>query len=365
MIRNSKWTAYPFALGFFFIACQTDDPQSAADRPIPAGAGSGGTASRHAAYSREYAALKAKGLDPQAMDRALSGLAGRYGYHPYAPAPDGEGSREAPAEVPNPETGLGKASAASGFMQAKYVVRKSRRIRADYGFLQSFIVPAGKTIKADAFASAVNFDPYAASPVSLPPADPFLVGFTQTAGNGSCCSFKFGVVGFSDDIDAASGNFDGAFSWTNNSNDMVQVNVAAFVYGTQNPGFMTLRIRIGSGGSYTTKYNQERFVTAAPVYDNLANTDPNCTLGPSGTQLRLAKNVSDARPAGFAVIGVNSQTMRGAMVAEEFSNLALDETLPGGYPNLVVGIYTGIGRIPTPPANSYLAQQYDLFSCPN
>jgi hypothetical protein len=360
MIRNSKWTAYPFALGLFLIACQTDDPQSAVERPIPEGTGVEGPASPDAAYLREYAALKAKGLDPQAMGRAISGLAERYGYHAYASAPDGEDSREVPAEVPGPEAGLGKAAAGS-----KYVLRKSRRIRTDYGFLQSFLVPAGKTIKADAFASSVNYDPYAASPVSLPPADPFLVGFTQTAGNGSCCSFKFGVVGFSDDIDAASSNFDGAFSWTNNSNDVVQINVAAFVYSTQTPGFMTLRVRIGSGGVYSTKYNQERYVNAAPVYDNLANTDPNCTVGPSGTLLRLSKNVSNTPPAGFAVLGVNAQTMRGAMVAEEFSSLVLDETLPGGYSNLLVGMYIGVGRVPTPPANSYLAQQYDLFSCPN
>jgi hypothetical protein len=244
-------------------------------------------------------------------------------------------------------------------------LRKNRRIRTDYGFLQSFVVPAGKTIKADAFASSVNYDPYAASPVSLPPADPFLVGFTETAGDGSCCSFKFGVVGFSDDIDAAAGNFDGAFTWTNTSNDMVQINVAAFVYSTQTPGFMTLRVRIGSGGVYTTKYNQERYVNAAPVYDDLANTDPNCTVGPSGTLLRLQKNVSNTPPAGFVILGVNAGTLRGAMVAEEFNSLVLDEVLPGGYSNLLVGFYNGIGRVPTPPANSYMAQQWDLFSCPN
>ena len=41
------------------------------------------------------------------------------------------------------------------------------------------------------------------------------------------------------------------------------------------------------------------------------------------------------------------------------------EALPGGYPNLVAGIYNGIGRIPAPPQYSFLAQQYDLFSCPD
>jgi hypothetical protein len=111
MIRNSIWTACPFALGLFLAACQTDDTQSAGEKPVP-GAVVQGKASRDA-YLREYAALKAKGLDPQAMDRAISGLADRYGYHPYASAPDGEGSLEVPAEVPDFGMGLGKAAAGS------------------------------------------------------------------------------------------------------------------------------------------------------------------------------------------------------------------------------------------------------------
>lgn len=365
MIRNSILTACPFALGLSLIACQTDNPQSAGERPIPSGVGVEETASRDAAYIREYAALKAEGLDPQAMGRAISGLAGRYGYLPYASAPDEAEFRGVSGALPDPEPGLGKASASAGYMRAKLILRKSRRIRADYGFVQSFLVSPGQMIIAEAIASANNYDPYSGTTRSLPPADPFLVGFTSTGGSTKCCESRFRVVGFSDDVDPQAGVLNSAFSWTNNSDDLVQIDVAAFTYGTLTPGFMTLRVRIGSGGSYPTKYNQERFVTAAPVYDNLANTDPVCTLGPSSTHLKLAKDASDVRPANFGVIAVNTQTMRGAIVAEEFSSLTLDETLPGGYPNLVVGIYNGIGRIPAPPQYSYLAQQYDLFSCPN
>lgn len=364
MIRNSILTACPFALGLLLIACQTDNPQSAGEKPIPAGNGVEETASREAAFIREYAALKAKGLDPRAMGRATSVLAGNYGYLPNASAPDGAESRDVPVQ-PDPEAGLEKASASGDYMRTKLILRKSRRMRADYGFVQSFLVKPGQMIIAEAIASANNYDPYSGNTRSLPPADPFLVGFTSTGGSTKCCESRFRVVGFSDDVDAQAGVLNSAFSWTNNSDDLVQIDLAAFTYGILTPGFMTLRVRIGSGDSYPVKYNQERFVTAAPVWNNLANTDPVCTLGPSGTRLKLAKDASDVRPANFGVIAVNSQTMRGAIVAEEFSTLALDEALPGGYPNLVVGIYNGIGRIPAPPQYSYLMQQYDLFSCPN
>lgn len=370
MIRKSIWAALPLALGMITISCQSQDPVlTAGEKPNPFGSeGLDNTApdpARTAAFAKEYAALKAKGIPPQERGQAIIELANRYGFSTHAPSSDLSENEAVPVALPVTDAGLEKAAAASGYMKTKLIVRKSRRIRADYGFVESFLIPAGKTIKVDAIASANNYDPYSTPTQYLPQADPFVVGTLSTSNTTNCCDSRFDVIGFSDDVDAAAGNFNGAFTWTNTSNQLVQVDLAAFLYDAQSRGFMTLKVRIGSGNSYVTQLNQERFVTAAPIYDNMANPDPVCTLGPSKTFVRLAKDASSVAPSYFSVMGINAQTMRGAFVAAVFSSLDMQDVLPSGYPNLLVGIYDVGTRVPTTPPYSYLAEQLDMFSCPN
>jgi hypothetical protein len=286
-------------------------------------------------YTKAWIQLKSENLTPESRRIRAEKIAEEFGFSLSSVSRNASIDNFDVVEGAMPKAG---ATIPPGPVQSQYrdFVVMSGRVNSYFSHFVQVSVKNGEVLKGSTVANLNNSDPGTPN-VPRPPADPFMVAFYQTATTNEPNAYPIKMVAINDDIDA--GNTDCSISWTNNTGSTKTVTVLSFVYSSEGRGFTTARVSVMSGNFGKLKYQKERWVSAAPSWEQKYPTESDLyTAGPLASKIRMRKGTAAAFEWGYGLLALNANTKNGGFMFNTEGFLDLPEVWNVGYPNLFLGI---------------------------
>jgi hypothetical protein len=352
----------PLALGLALSACNQGDnapvPTAIPETQSPAESGDIPLDPKALAFEQELLAVKARETDPEKIEAANRVIMARYGY--AIPQMEAQAPEADPVDGPLP---LAKEAA----FTTKW--HRVRLMNLAYQFAHSVAVAVPPGYSLDVKAASVDGG-----------TDPVLVGFYQTSGSllGEK-AFTIKVVGYNNDETSFTVN--SRFKYKNNGVATMPIRLVSFCYpGTYGRTRLSYTLKVP--GSVATVFSQTMWVSGMAQYWNHIEDNPKDFAGcvsVTASLIRLEKKVGAGAGIGTSLLAVHGSAMRGGFIRETTDNLLLEDVLPSGGDNLLLGFVEGDGK-PQPPQlwgglpkafslndrygdNLYLGSMYNGYKC--